>query len=165
MRAILPLLAALALPAQAQTCFRACLAPRLAASDVTDQQIRSAMKACRNTCEAAVFARPGLEAKLAACDPERLSDADFKRVRGASASVLAFADAFSWDVTNVFADRVIRRIDLTTQNLELQDVDLSGTGTVLPGETQTVLVSAFSGGYPGAGVATRIKAIYACPLD
>ena len=165
MRAILPLLAILALPAQAQTCFRACLAPRLATSDITDQQIRSAMKACRATCEAAALARPGLAAKLAACEPEPLSDADFKRVRGASASVLAFADAFTWDVNNVLPDRIIRRIDLTTQNLDLQDVDLSGTGIVLPGETQTVLVSAFSGGYPGAGVATRIKAIYACPPD
>ena len=165
MRAILALLAALAVPAQAQTCFRACLAPKLAAYDIADQQIRSAMKTCRAACETAVLARPGLEAKLAACATEPLSDADFKRVRGASASVLAFADSFTWDVTNVLENRVIRRVDLTTQNLALQDVDLSGTGTVLPGETQTVLVSAFSGGYPGAGVATRIKAIYACPLD
>ena len=81
------------------------------------------------------------------------------------ATALAFADAFTWDVANVLENRVIRRVDLTTQNLDLQDVDLSGTGAVLPGETQTVLVSAFSGGYPGAGVATRIKAIYACPPD
>ena len=166
MRAILPLLAIFALhalPARAQTCFRACLAPRIAASGIADQQIRAQMKTCRNLCEAETLS-PELAAKLDACEPEPVSDADMKRVRAASPGIAAYADAFTWDVRNVLEGRVIRRVEIATQNLELQEVVLAGAGTVLPGATATVLVSAFSGGYPSVAASARIRAIYACAL-
>jgi hypothetical protein len=37
--------------------------------------------------------------------------------------------------------------------------------TIAPGETETVFIPAFFDGYPQMRVSTRIKAIYACPLD
>ena len=158
------LCALLAAPAGAQTCFRACLASRIAAPDISDQQIRSQMKTCRSLCEAEATAAPGLAEKLDACEPEAVSDADMKRVRAASPGILAYADAFTWDVHNVLESRAIRRVEIATQNLELQEVVLAGSGTVLPGATQTVLVSAFSGGYPSVAASARVRAIYACPL-
>ena len=158
------LCALLAAPASAQTCFRACLAPRIAAGDIADQQIRSQMRTCRNLCEAQALSAPGLAEKLEASEPQAVSDADMKRVRAASPGIAAYADAFTWDVRNVLDNRVIRRVEIATQNLELQEVVLAGAGTVLPGATETVLVAAFSGGYPSVAAAARVRAIYACPL-
>ena len=157
----------LALPATAQTCLRRCQTPKLIASDVTDEAIRAVMKQCRDSCEASTLASlPGpLASRLKACDPEAVSEADMKRVRSASPSPLAYAGAFVWDVHNVLEGRYIRRVELVTQNLALQDVVLSSRGTVPPGDTQTILISAANDGYPAVAVTARIKAIYACPGD
>ena len=43
----------------------------------------------------------------------------------------------------------------------VRNVDIS----IAPGETETVFIPAFFDGYPQMRVSTRIKAIYACPLE
>ncbi|GAC1333432.1 MAG: hypothetical protein NVSMB26_14550 [Beijerinckiaceae bacterium] len=152
----------------AETCFRACLKPKLVGSEIEDTQIRSLMRACRDTCESEAerqFSRSGRGEKLLHCLPEPLSDEEFKRVRAASPSFLAFANSFTWDLNNVLSDKVIKRVEAITQNLELQDVELGGGVTIAPGESGTVLIPGFFDGYPQMRVSTRIKAIYACPLD
>jgi hypothetical protein len=153
--------------AQTQTCFRACLASKLTSSAVADEEIRSFMKGCRDDCEAEArerLASRGLAAEIAACIPEPVADADLKKIRSASPSFLAYANAFTWDLHNILDNKVIVRMEMTTQNLGLQDVVMSAGGTALPGETTTFLISGFFDGYPSVRVTTRIKAIYACEL-
>jgi UDP-N-acetyl-D-mannosaminuronate dehydrogenase len=154
--------------ASAETCFNACFRPKLVGTDIEDSRIRSIMRSCRDTCEEDAQRRlslSGRSEKLLNCFPAPISDQDFKRVRGASSSFVAFANTFTWDVHNVLADKVIKRVEAITQNLELEDVVLGGGVTIAPGETETVFIPGFFDGYPQMRVSTRIKAIYACPLD
>jgi hypothetical protein len=153
--------------ADGETCFNACFKPKLVDSNIDDSRIRSIMRSCRDTCEDEAERRLSLSGrgeKLLTCLPEPISDADFKRVRSASPSFVAFANTFTWDVHNVLPDKVIKRVEAITQNLELEDVVLGGGVTIAPGETETVFIPAFFDGYPQMRVSTRIKAIYACPL-
>jgi hypothetical protein len=159
---------ATALSADAETCFNACFRPKLVDTNIEDSRIRSIMRSCRDTCEDDAGRRLSLSGrgeKLLNCLPEPISDADFKRVRSASPSFVAFANTFTWDVHNVLPDKVIKRVEAITQNLELEDVVLGGGVTIAPGETETVFIPAFFDGYPQMRVSTRIKAIYACSLD
>jgi len=152
----------------AETCFHTCLKGKLVATDVDDQQIRDFMAACKETCDEDMKARlekQGIEAKLEACVPEKVPDADMKKVRSASPSVVAFANAFTWDVNNVLPGLFIRRVEVSTQNLDLEDVTLTATGTVVPGESETFLMNNISDGYPSLRVTTRVKAVYACAVD
>lgn len=153
--------------AQTQTCFRVCLTSKLTSSAVEDEEIRSFMKGCRDQCEAEAkdrLASRGLAGEIKACIPEPLADADLKKIRSASPSFLAYANAFTWDLHNVLDNKVIVRIEMITQNLGLQDVVMSSGGTALPGETATFLISGFYDGYPSVRVTTRVKAIFACEL-
>jgi hypothetical protein len=162
------ILVAASTPAYADTCFRTCFKPKLVGSNIEDTQIRAVMRACRDTCEAEADRRlslSGRSERLLHCFPEPISDAEFKQVRAASPSFLVFANAFTWDLHNVLADKVVKRVEAITQNLELEDVVLGGGVTIAPGETETVFIPAFFDGYPQMRVSTRIKAIYACPLD
>lgn len=154
--------------AAAETCFRACFKPKLVGADIEDTQIRAIMRGCRDICEADADRRlslSGRSEKLLHCFPEPISDDEFKRVRAASPSFLVFANAFTWDLHNVLPDKVVKRVEAITQNLALEDVVLGGGATIAPGETETVFIPAFFDGYPQMRVSTRIKAIYACPLD
>ena len=144
--------------AQTQTCFRVCLTSKLTSSAVEDEEIRSFMKGCRDQCEAEAkdrLASRGLAGEIKACIPEPLADADLKKIRSASPSFLAYANAFTWDLHNVLDNKVIVRIEMITQNLGLQDVVMSSGGTALPGETATFLISGFYDGYPSVRVTTR----------
>jgi hypothetical protein len=152
----------------AETCFNACFRPKFVGPDIEDSRIRAIMRSCRDACEEDAERRlslSGRSEKLLNCLPEPISDADFKRVRSASPSFVAFANTFTWDVHNVLPGKVIKRVEAITQNLELEDVVLGGGVTIAPGETETVFIPAFFDGYPQMRVSTRIKAIYACPLD
>jgi hypothetical protein len=154
--------------ARAQTCFNACFKPKLVGADIEDARIRSIMRSCRDACEEDAKRRlslSGRSEKLLNCLPEPISDVDFKRVRAASPSFLAFANTFTWDVHNVLPDKVIKRVEAITQNLALEDVVLGGGVTIAPDETETVFIPGFFDGYPQMRVSTRVKAIYACPLD
>jgi hypothetical protein len=153
--------------AQSPTCFRQCLTSKLTSSAIEDEEIRSFMKVCRDDCEEKTrdkIASEGLSGELAACVPQPVADADLKKIRSASPSFLAYANAFTWDLHNVLDNKVVVRVEMTTQNLGLQDVVMSAGGTALPGETETFLISGFYDGYPSVRVTTRVKAIYACDL-
>lgn len=161
-------LALVALPisaARAETCFHACFSGKKLPTDVTDQQMREAMQNCRDACEKAERQKligEGLGPLLKSCIPEQISDAELKKIRSASSSVVAFANAFTWDVNNVLTDKIIRRVELTTQTMSLADIDLSSAGYVEPGQIGTFYMGSIADGYPAARVTTRIKAVYAC---
>jgi hypothetical protein len=152
--------------ARAETCFHACFSGRKLPTDVTDQTMRETMQTCRDACEKAERQRlidEGLGALLKSCIPEQISDAELKQIRSASSSVVAFANAFTWDVNNVLPDKIIRRVELTTQTMSLADIDLTSSGYVAPGHIGTFYMGSIADGYPAARVTTRIKAVYACP--
>lgn len=166
--AISMILVLASLPVQAKTCFHACVAPKLTSSIVEDATIRDVMKACRNSCEAetaALLKAKGTARALDACDPQPVPEADMKLVRGASSSFQLVASNFIWDVQNVLPGKIIRRVEMIMQNLDLQDVVMSSRGTVLPGERASFLFSSANDGYPAAAVTARIKAIYVCPAE
>jgi hypothetical protein len=141
---------------------------KLLSPDIDDQTIREDMQGCKESCDDEMKARlekEGVEKKLAACIPEKVDDADMKKVRSASPSVVAFANAFTWDVKNVLPGKFIRKVEVSTQNVSLEDVTLTAAGTVEPGESETFLMNNIADGYPSLRVTTRVKAIYACSLD
>ena len=161
-------LALVALPisaVRAETCFHACFNGKKLPTDVTDQQMRETMQNCRDACEKVERQKligEGLGPLLKSCIPEQISDAELKKIRSASSSVVAFANAFTWDVNNVLTDKIIRRVELTTQTMSLADIDLSSAGYVEPGQVGTFYMGSIADGYPAARVMTRIKAVYAC---
>jgi hypothetical protein len=152
----------------AETCFHVCLKAKMTDPGIDDQGIRDLMAACRDACDdeaEAGLREKGLDGRIAACTPQPVDDADLKKVRAASPSVVAFANAFTWDVNNVLPGRIIRRVEIATQSLSLQDVTLTAAGIVAPGETGTFFINNVADGYPALRAASRIKAIYACPVD
>lgn len=153
--------------ASAETCFHACFKIKGMPSNVTDQKMREDMHACRNVCEKKARARlvsKGFGPLLAACIPEQVSEAEMKKIRSASSSVVAFANAFTWDVDNVLPDKIIRRVELATQTMSLEDIVVTAAGYVAPGKTSTFYIGNIPDGYPAVRVSTRIKAIYACKI-
>jgi hypothetical protein len=154
--------------ASADTCFHVCLKAKMTATDISDQRIRELMSDCHDECEDQTRVRleaKGIGAKIAACTPQPVDDADLKKVRSGSPSVLAFANAFTWDVNNVLTGKIIRRVEIGTQSMSLGDVTLTGSGTVLPGESATFFMNNVGDGYPSLRVTSRIKAIYVCPSE
>jgi hypothetical protein len=154
--------------AVSETCFHVCLKAKMTASDIDDQGIRDLMTGCRDDCEDEARSRlkaKGLAGKIAACTPEPVDDADVKKVRSGSPSVVAFANAFTWDVNNVLPGKIIRRVEIATQSVSLQDVTITASGIVEPGESATFFMNNVADGYPSLRVTSRVKAIYACPLD
>jgi hypothetical protein len=154
--------------AHAQTCFRACLTPRLKSSDITDDMIRYQMTLCRDACEdesQAKLAQLGLDRKMAACEPAPVSDAEFKSLRSASASFLTFANTFTWDIKNVLPGKVIRKVEIVYPTLDLNETTATGGGTVLPGETATLFINGVFEGYPAMRYGLRVRAVYACSID
>jgi hypothetical protein len=151
--------------AKAETCFHACFTGRALPSSVTDQTMRDTMQSCRNSCEDLARHRlisEGFGPLLATCIPERISDDDLRKIRSASAAVMAFANAFTWDVNNVLPDKIIRRVELATQTMSLEDLVVTAAGFVGPGETGTFYIGNVTQGYPAVQLTTRIQAIYAC---
>lgn len=166
--AVLALAGANAAARATETCFHTCLKAKMVSPTIDDQTIRDDIQACKDSCdeeERATLEADGLAAKIAACVPEKLPDADLKKVRSASPSVVAFANAFTWDVNNVLPDKIIRRIEITTQNMSLEDITMSAGGTVTPGQSATFLMKYIADGYPSMRVTTRVKAIYACSAE
>jgi hypothetical protein len=151
-----------------RTCFRACISERVKGSDVTDDMIRFRMTMCREACEEenlAKLAETGLDRKLATCEPQPLSEAEFKALRSASASFLIYADAFTWDIHNILPHKIIRKVEISYPTLDLDETTATGGGTVLPGETATILINGVFDGYPATRYALKVRAVYACPVD
>jgi len=151
--------------AQAETCFHACFASRALPANVSDQNMRQTMQTCHNRCENEARAKlvgEGFGPLLKACVPKRISDDELKKIRSASASVMAFSNVLTWDVKNVLPNKIIRRVELSTQNLSLEDVIVTSAGYVGPGQMGTFYIGNVSQGYPAVQLTTRIAAIYAC---
>ncbi|TPQ51384.1 hypothetical protein C2U72_08505 [Prosthecomicrobium hirschii] len=154
--------------AQAETCFRQCVSAQVTSSDMTDDQIRYRMRGCRDTCEAAqreTLAANGTASRIAQCRPEPVSREEFRAIRGASPSYVVQSNAFTWDVRNPLPGKVIREVEIVAQTMDLRDTVMIATGLVMPGDSQTVLATGFFDGYPNARYATRVSAIYACPIE
>jgi hypothetical protein len=154
--------------AKAQTCFRACVAQRVKGSDVTDDMIRFHMTVCRDLCEEESRANrvaSGIGPNLEACEPQPVSEAEFKTLRSASASFLIYAHAFTWDIHNILPHKIVRKVEISYPTLDLDETTATGGGTVLPGETQTLLINGVFDGYPAMHYALKVKAIFACPSD
>jgi hypothetical protein len=154
--------------ARAQTCFRACISERVKGSDVTDDMIRFQMTTCRDLCEEESSEKrtaSGVGRNLAACDPQPLSAAEFKALRSASSSFLVYAHAFTWDIHNVLPHKIIRKVEISYPTLDLDETTATGGGTVLPGETATILINGVFDGYPAMHYALKVKAVYACPSE
>ena len=151
-----------------QTCFRACVSQRVKGSDVTDDMIRFQMTVCRDLCEEESRekqAASGVGRNLAACEPQPVSENEFKALRSASSSFLIYAHAFTWDIHNVLPHKIIRKVEISYPTLDLDETTATGGGTVLPGETATILINGVFDGYPAMHYALKVKAIYACPRD
>jgi len=65
-------------------------------------------------------------------------------------------------VKNVLTDKIIRRVELGTQTMSLEDVIVSSAGYLGPGQTGTFYIGNVAQGYPAVQLTTRIAAIYAC---
>ncbi|MEJ1161066.1 hypothetical protein [Prosthecomicrobium sp. N25] len=155
------------MPAAAETCFRQCLAPRLTDSAIPDDRIRFEMRRCRDLCEGEALARVAdpVRRRVESCRPEPLSLDEFRAVRGASPSYVVQSNAFTWDVRNPLPGKVIREIEIVAQTMDLRDTVMTAAGTVMPGESETLLVAGFFDGYPNARYATKVRTIWACSLD
>ncbi|MFI5013509.1 MAG: hypothetical protein ACHQAY_14295 [Hyphomicrobiales bacterium] len=154
--------------AQTQTCFRACLASKVKQSDVTDDMIRFQMTQCRDACDDESRAKAvqlGLDRKIAGCEPQPVSDAEFKALRAASASFLTYANSFTWDVHNILPGKVIRKVEIAYPTLDLDETIATGGGIVLPGETATMLINGVFEGYPAMRYGMKVRALYACSID
>jgi len=154
--------------ARAETCFHTCLAPRMKQSDITDDMIRYQMTLCRDQCEEASHARLaelGLDKKIAACEPQPVSDAEFKALRSASASFFTYANSFTWDINNILPRKVIRKVEISYPTLDLGDTIATGGVTILPGDTATILINGVFEGYPAMRYALKIRAVYACAIE
>jgi hypothetical protein len=152
--------------ATAETCFHTCLDSRKLPSDVTNQNLRETMQSCHDSCEKSARADligEGFGHVLTSCIPAQISQADLRKVRSASPAVMAFANALTWDVTNVLPDKIIRRVELATQTMDLAELVVTGGGYLGPGKTGTFYIGNVTQGYPAVQLTTRIAAIYACP--
>lgn len=151
--------------AKAETCFHACVENRNLPSTVSDQAMREAMKSCHNSCESQArshLVSEGFGPLLKACIPKPISAEELKKVRSASPAVMAFSNALTWDVKNTLPDKIIRRVELSTQNMSLEDVVVTSAGYLGPGQTSTFYIGSVAQGYPAVQLTTRIAAIYAC---
>lgn len=169
MRIIFASLAALAAfaatPAHA-TCFRECLGGRIETQS-DDQQIRDAAKTCRETCEAKARDALQRDGKLAAvtdCKAEPLSKDDLKKLRAETPSYYVQSNTFIWDITNPFPDRALTRVEVTAQNMDLNQIAFTGAGLVPPSGEGVFVIPAFFDGYPAVRFAAKVEKVWACPV-
>ena len=159
------LLLGLAAPAGA-TCFRDCLGGRIQTSS-DDQQIRDAAKECRQTCEAQVrdgLARDGKLAAVEDCKAEPLSKDDLKKLRAETPSYYVQSNTFIWDIKNPFSDRTLTKVEVTAQNMDLNQIGFTGTGLVPPSGEGVFVIPAFFDGYPAVRFAAKVEKVWACPI-
>ena len=136
-------------------------------ANVSEQNMREAMQSCHNSCESKARSQlvsEGFGPLLKACIPSRISDEELRKVRSASATIMAFSNVLTWDVKNVLPDKIIRRVELSTQNMSLEDLIVTSAGYLGPGQTGTFYIGNITPGYPAVQLTTRIKAIYACKI-
>ncbi|GBD47485.1 hypothetical protein [Methylopila sp. Yamaguchi] len=159
------LLCLVAAPARS-ACFDACFGSKVAA-DSDDIAVKDAATACRQSCDAeaqTALDRQGFGAQLKSCRAHPISLEEFRKVRGASPSYRVQSNIFLWDVKNPFPDKVLTKIEVSTQTMELNDLAFVGTGLVPPSSTATFVIPAFYEGYPAVRFSAKVSAIWACDL-
>ncbi|HVI28353.1 hypothetical protein [Hansschlegelia sp.] len=152
--------------AAAQSCLRDCVNAQIAAT-ASDIEIKDAALACRQTCEdkaRGVLERDGLLDKAANCKAELLTTDELRKVRAASPSFYMQSNVFIWDAKNPFPDRVLTKIDVSAQNLDLNDVGFTGTGLVPPSGEGAFVIPGFYDGYPAVRFAAKVQKIWACKI-
>lgn len=166
---ILPLALAglLATAGAAQSrCFDECFGSKMK-MDSDDIAVKDFARECRTTCDAEAqteLEKLGLADKVKSCKAERLTLEQFREVRGASPSYRVQSNIFLWDVKNPFPDKVLTRIEVSTQTMELQDLSFTGTTIVPPSSVATVVIPSFYEGYPAVRFTAKVQAIWACDV-
>jgi hypothetical protein len=148
------------------TCFRDCLGGRIQSSS-DDQEIRDGAKECRQTCEARAretLERDGRLSEVADCKAELLSKDDMKKLRAETPSYYVQSNTFIWDFKNPFSDRVLTKVEVTAQNMDLNQIGFTGTGLVPPSGEGVFVIPAFFDGYPAARFAAKVEKVWACPI-
>lgn len=167
MRFVLAAILALAPLAAAQaTCFRDCLGGRIVTSS-DDQEIRDAAKQCRESCEAAVrggLERDGKLAQVTDCRAEPLSKDDLKKLRAETPSYYVQSNTFIWDFKNPFPDRALTKVQVSAQNMDLNQIEFTGAGLVPPSGEGVFVIPAFFDGYPAVRFAAKVEKVWACPI-
>jgi hypothetical protein len=159
------LLPLLVVPAAA-ACFDQCFGTRITLQS-DDIDVKDAARDCRETCDGEVAAdmtRRGVYDQVKGCRAQPLSLEDFRKVRGASPSYRVQSNVFLWDVRNPFPDRVVTKIEVLTQNMELQDTSYVGTGLAAPDSTATFVIPGFYEGYPAVRFTAKVTRMWACPI-
>lgn len=152
-------------PARAD-CFSACIA----ADPVVSQdhfKMADGVRACRDMCTSEALdglRKVGLYEAYAACKPRALTRDEFRAVRAASASWRQQLNIFTWEVRNIFPDKLLTGIEVATQDLNLSTVSVSAASVIPPNSTGTFVVPDFFDGYPAVRYATKVATIIACDL-
>lgn len=168
MRLILAAAATIVLTSGAgATCFRDCLGEKITSAQASDDDIRGAAKACRQVCEAG--AREGLEkdgklAQVTDCKAEPLSLTDLRKLRAETPSYYVQSNTFIWDIKNPFPDRALTKVEVTAQNMDLNQIGFTGTGLVPPSGEGVFVIPAFFDGYPAVRFAAKVEKVWACPV-
>lgn len=147
-------------------CFDECFGSKMK-MDSDDIAAKDFARECRTVCDArsqAKLEELGLADKVKACKAERLPLEQFREVRGASPSYRVQSNIFLWDLKNPFLDKVLTRIDVGTQTMELNDLAFTGTTLVPPSSVATVVIPGFYEGYPAVRFTARVQAIWACDV-
>lgn len=158
-------IAAFSAPAHA-TCFRDCLGGKIQTQS-DDDQIREAAKECRQSCEANVkegLERDGKLASLDGCKGEPLAKDDLKKLRAETPSYYVQSNTFIWDIKNPFSDRILTKVRVTAQNMDLNQIEFTGTGIVPPSGEGVFVIPAFFDGYPAVRFAAKVEQVWACPI-
>lgn len=147
-------------------CFDQCFGSKMQTNS-DDIAAKDFARDCRATCEAEAqrqIEALGIADKVKGCKAEPLSLAQFREVRGASPSYRVQSNIFLWDVKNPYPDKVITRIDVSTQTMELQELAFTGTGLVPPNATATFVVPSFYEGYPAVRFTAKVSKMWACDV-
>lgn len=148
------------------TCFRDCLGSKIQTSS-DDQQIRDVAKECRMSCEAATresLERDGKLSQITDCKAEPLSKDDLKKLRAETPSYYVQSNTFVWDFKNPFPDRALTRVEVTAQNMDLNQIAFTGAGLVPPAGEGVFVIPAFFDGYPAVRFAAKVEKVWACPV-
>ncbi len=164
---LVPMLALAGSQAAHATCFRDCLGSRIQSSS-DDDQIRKEAKECHASCEAKAretMQRDGTLASVTDCKPEPLSKEDLKKLRAETPSYYVQSNTFIWDFKNPFPDKALTRVEVTAQNMDLNQIGFTGAGLVPPAGEGVFVIPAFFDGYPAVRFAAKVEKVWACPVS
>lgn len=149
-----------------KSCFTGCMSERKPTSD-DYFKFSDDVRACRDQCDAAAIHKlrdGGLYDAYAACEAKPLSKEEFRELRAANSSWMSAFNIFTWDVRNIFPNKLLTEIEVRTQDMNLLNVSFVSQSVIPPGELGTFVVTDFFDGYPAVRYATRVVGAKACDL-